>query len=371
MAIRKRKDRPGVWLADYFDSASPRKRHIKSFTTQKAAKAWLAETQVSVKRGTHTPESASITVAEAAALWLEKCEAEGLERSTLHQYRIHTCKHIVPLIGAVKLAKLTTPNVESFRDDLLRKVSRPLAKKVVTSLKAILSESQRRGLVAQNAALPTKVTTQRRGKRKLEAGRDFPLKEEANLILAAAEGRWRPLLVTAIFSGMRSSELRGLTWDDVDFERKVIRIRQRADAWNVMGAPKSDAGEREIPMTPMVVNALREWRLACPRGDLGLVFPNGNGRIENHSNILHRGFHTLQRSVGMVDADGKPKYGMHGCRHFFASWAIEQGFSPKKLQALMGHSTIAMVFDVYGHLFPSDELDQAKFAAGELALVGC
>ena len=73
------------------------------------------------------------------------------------------------------------------------------------------------------------------------------------------------------------------------------------------------------------------------------------------------------------DQDGSPvakaKYGMHALRHFFASWAIERGFSAKRLQTLLGHSSIQMTFDVYGHLFPSLEDDHAKFAAGELALV--
>ena len=53
---------------------------------------------------------------------------------------------------------------------------------------------------------------------------------------------------------------------------------------------------------------------------------------------------------------------------FFASWAIEQGFRPKRLQALLGHSSIQMTFDTYGHLFPSLEDDHAKFAAGELQI---
>ena len=175
--------------------------------------------------------------------------------------------------------------------------------------------------------------------------------------------------MTAIFTGMRSSELRGLTWDDVDFERRVISVRQRADHWCDLGAPKSAAGERDIPMAPMVVNALREWRLAYPKSGGGIVFPNGNGNIENHANIANRGFYAVQRAAGMVDADGKPKYGLHALRHFFASWAIEQGFSAKRVQVLLGHSSIQMTFDVYGHLFPSLEDDHAKFAAGELAVV--
>jgi hypothetical protein len=167
---------------------------------------------------------------------------------------------------------------------------------------------------------------------------------------------------------MRASELRGLTWGDVDFERKVVTVRQRADRWGAMGAPKSAAGRREIPMSPMVVNVLREWRLACPKGPLDLVFPNSLGRHEMH--FRDHGLNRAQLAAGITDAEGKPRYSFHALRHFCASWLIEQEFSAKRIQAWLGHSSITMTFDTYGHLFPSLEDDHAKLAAGELAVVG-
>jgi integrase len=355
-----------AWIADYFDQEGV--RHIKTFKRKKDADAWLVTTRGEVARGVHTPENASITVAEAAEIWIEKGKLEKLERSTLLHYGNHVKLHINPLIGNVKLARLSTPAIEAYRDELLRKGSRVMARKVLASLKSILGEAQRRGLVAQNAAQPVKVGTKEREKRKLVAGRDFPSKEEINIILAKAERRWRPLFVTATFTGMRSSELRGLAWDAVDFARKVIHVHQRADVWGEMGTPKSEAGYRKIPMAPTVVSALREWKLACPKGELGLVFPNGAGRVESHANIANRGFYALQIRAGIVDPAGGAKYGVHSLRHFFASWAIEQGFTAKRLQALLGHASIQMTFDIYGGLFPNDEDDQAKFAAGEIDL---
>jgi integrase len=374
-----------AWIADYSDQAG--KRHVKTFTYKKAADAWLVTARHQVVIGTHTAESGSITVAEAAALWIQRGELERLEQSTVAKYRNHVDRHIVPLLGSVTLARLSAPMVEQFRDDLLARASWPMARKVLGSLKAIIGDALRRGLVAQNAALAVKLDARRREREKVTAGRDMPTKAEITAILAAAAGRWRPLLITAVFTGMRASELRGLVWDDVDFARKVVRVRQRADQWGVMGSPKSAAGHREIPMAPTVETTLRSWRLACPRlkeeaeapGRLWLVFPSGSGKPESHANIMNRGFAPIQVAAGVArphgvkrDEEGRPvkvaKYGLHALRHFFASWAIEQGFSPKRVQALLGHSSIQMTFDVYGHLFPSVEDDHARFAAAERAL---
>jgi integrase len=366
-----------AWVANYTDQTG--RRHLKTFSTRKAADTWLVGARHEVKAGVHTPENASITVAEAGELWIAKGELEKLERSTLRQYRNHVDLHIKPLIGAVRLAQLSTPALEAYRDNLLKSGSRAMARKVLTNLKSILGEAQRRGLVAINAAQPVRVDLKKRDRKKITIGRGIPSKGEIQIVLTRAEGRWRPFLVTEVFTGMRASELRGLTWDDVDFGRNVVAVRQRANLWGEIGSPKSAAGEREIPLAPIVRNALREWRLSCPRqkprgsvgdGRLWLVFPNGAGKVESHANIANRGFYAVQTAVGIVDAAGKAKYGLHALRHFFASWLIEQNFSPKRVQALLGHSSIQMTFDVYGHLFPSLEDDHAKFATGELAIVG-
>src|SRR5947207_464705 len=244
-----------------------------------------------------------MTVAQTAELWLEARELEKLERSTLRQYRNHADLHINPLIGSTRLARLTTPAIEAFRDELLKSRSRPMARKVLASLKSILTEAQRRGLIAYNAAAPVRVDLRKREQGKIAIGEEFPSKPEIQAILGAAEGRWRPFLITAVYTGMRASELRGLRWADVDFDRKLIHVRQRANLWSEIGSPKSAAGRREIPMAPSVVRALSEWRVACPRlkprggvgqGLLWLVFPNGSGKVESHANILNRGFYPLQ-----------------------------------------------------------------------------
>ncbi len=112
MAIRKRSWKSGdaqksAWVVDYFDQAGTRR--LKTFKTKKAADAWATNALYQVKEGTHTAESTSITVAEAAENWIKRAELEGRERSTIAQYRQHADLHINPRIGNAKLAKLTAP----------------------------------------------------------------------------------------------------------------------------------------------------------------------------------------------------------------------------------------------------------------------
>jgi integrase len=208
---------------------------------------------------------------------------------------------------------------------------------------------------------------EKRQKGKLKVGVDIPTREEIKAIVENAKGRWRPLLITAIFTGLRASELRGLRWSDVDFEAGEIHVRQRADRFNEIGKPKSLAGERRVPFGKIVANTLREWRLQYPRSELNLVFCNGAGKIESHTNIVNR---------GLIPAQGdNPKYtGLHALRHFYASWLINRpaeggrGLPPKLVQERMGHSSITMTLDRYGHLFPRSD-DAAEIDNAEKALL--
>ena len=181
-------------------------------------------------------------------------------------------------------------------------MSRAMARKVMASLKSLLHDAQRRGNVAQNVALGVKrIDADQRHEGKLKVGVDIPAADEIKAIINAA-GRWRPLLMTAAFSGLRGSELRGLRWEDVDLKAGELHVRQRADRYNVIGAPKSKAGHRIVPLGPLVLNVLREWKLACPHGEHRLVFPTASGRIATHNN-LRRVLKAAVRAAGLDRSD--------------------------------------------------------------------
>jgi integrase len=381
MAVRKRQWRTPngaireAWIAEYADGNGVRR--ARQFARKKDADTFYAQANVAVQQGIHTVASTSPTVASAAADWLRYIEGEGREQATLAHYRQHVTYHINPRLGRDKLASLTTPLINAFRDDLLSHLSRPLSRKVLTSLKGILSDAQRRGNVAQNVARDVKIGIDPRGKRLLEIGRDIPTPEEMRRILAAiADNFYRPLLITAIFTGLRASELRGLPWRNVDLDRGELHVRQRADRYNKIGPPKSKAGRRTIPLGPMVVNTLRAWKLASPPNEHDLMFPSPRDlTILRLDSIVTSGLIPVMIAAGVVTSTGEAKYtGLHALRHFYASWCINRRaeggleLSPKLVQARLGHATLAMTMDTYGHLFPRTD-DGAELIAAEKLLL--
>ena len=315
MSVRKRKwtTRKGAekeaWIVDYVDQGDVRR--LKTFDRKKDADAFEATTTVEVSEGTHVADRASVTVKEAGDMWIASAKRAGLERTTLDQYLQHLRLHIEPMLGRTLLSRLNAPTVRAFEDRLRDEGRSPtLTRYVVRSLGALLADAQERGLVVRNTV------RELRGRRKrgadarrearsgnLKVGVDIPTPAEIKAIAEAAarpkpqsdiqakmtaEDRrgqwpkgWRPLLLTAIFTGLRASELRGLRWSDVDLKKNVVNVRQRADKYLTIGQPKSSAAERIVPLPPTLVAVLREWKLACPKGELDLAFPTEDGTFRH------------------------------------------------------------------------------------------
>jgi integrase len=360
-----------AWVVSY---AHKGKQHLKTFPSRKAAEAWRAETLTEQKRGVHTPASISVTVAQAGQRWLDQAVNDGLEASTIAQYTQHLSYHILPFLGETKLVDLSAATVQDFRNTLTkgedRKRSAATVAKIIVSLGSILAHAVSLGLASRNPVRDAgggQRRAQRLAKRhekRLEVGVDIPTKDELRRIVAAATGRWRPLVVTAIFTGLRASELRGLTWNDIDLKAGVLRVTQRADRWNTIGSPKSVAGRREVPLVAELVKELREWRIACPKGAAGLVFPAQDGKVVSLVVIRRQALGKALVDAGISDNQRAPKYSMHNLRHACASLLIESGkFSPKEIMAILGHSSIAMTYDRYGHLMGDAESAQQKMAA--------
>jgi len=386
MSVRKRiwttpkGEQKETWIVDYADLSGTRRQ--QTFDKKRDADAYHDKVKNEVRHGIHTPISSSPTIAAAGGLWLERADEDELERGTRAQYKQHLNLHIIPFIGEVKLGQLTMPMVRGFETTLLKAHrSRSMVRKVITSLGSILADAQERGLVAQNVVSSLRRNRKKRhGKGaeqrrqgKLEIGIDIPTPSEIRRLIPHLTVH-RPTILTAIFAGLRASELRGQGLHDIDLKRAVIRVRQRTDQYGETGPVKSLAGNRSVPLPLPLVNTLREWKLACPKNASGLAFPNADGSPASWKDIIEKGFHPAQIAAGVVDAEGKAKYrGLHALRHFYASWCLNRkedgglGLPLNNVKERMGHASIQITADLYGHLFPPKD-DDEEFAAAAQAL---
>ena len=327
------------------------------------------------------------TIGDAMDRWDTLCTTTGrggrepVERSTSRKYDEHR-EILKGRKGSMKLCELDKKACEDVRDDLLADYSRPYAKKIFTSFKSAIGQAVSDKALTSD---PTKDVFIRISKRQRNANKvEIPdlcevhqltksidqLMRSKNKQTKRTWSRYGPLFYTQLYSGMRPTEVRGLPWRDVDWERGGIQITQDADEFNEIGPLKSGAAYRFIPLPGFVTQMLKAWEKVCPSGEHELVFPNWIGNIETLGNITSRGWYPLCRRAGLVtkDESGREvaKYHLNTLRHIKASLEIELGRSPKRIQELMGHEDIKMTFDIYGHLFKDTSAHDDPDAAHEL-----
>jgi integrase len=384
MSIRKRTwtapdgtDRQS-WQVDYRDAAG--KRRSKQFDKKRDADAHLDAVKAELRNGTHVHAKDSITVNDAADLLVSNAEANDLERSTVKRYRELADIHLKPRIGAKKLSELTKPMIEELRLELLADLSRPMAGKVLAHLSMIINRAMDLGKVGKNVARSVRVTKAKRDIEKVVP----PARADLKAMIKAATDNERALIMTAITTGLRSSELRGLRWADIDLKGAKLTVSQRADQWGVIGPPKSEAGRRTIPIPPQLVAELKRWKLKSPPSSLDLAFPSSTGTPQRHNNMLRRTYFPLQVRAGLgvpkLDKAGEPitdkdenpvmtgKYGFHQMRHAAASGWIVNLIDLKRLQVWIGHENIETTINIYGHLLVDQGRDAelAKRASRDL-----
>lgn len=386
------------WRVTYTDQSG--RIRTKQFKRQSAAKAFRDTVSTTVRDGTHVHDRDTITVGEAATIWL-KATLNGrdgrppVDRFTYKAYSGLVENHIRPRLGGLKLSRLNRAAGAAFRDDLLADgVSRAMTKKAVGALSAIVQEAMSRELVAVNPIREVKVFVQTRDHDEGDDKVEIPTVDQMQQLVGRARlwsqappgivvrghvtknprfkkerGRMFYILVRlSVATGMRISEVLGLPARNVDLKAGTIAVTQRLDAAGKLGKPKSKAGYRTIDIPNDVVRELREWMLQRPKGEADLVFPNGSGSAERYANIYRRFWVPLLQAIGaarrVIDAEtGEDEYeadfAIHGLRHFHASQYIATGATPLDVMTRMGHSSIQVTFDIYGHLF-HDEAAKAR-----------
>lgn len=359
------------------------RRRSKQFLTTEERDLFRIGLGGELLEGTHIPDRASKKLKDAGKLWLESADVLSLRHSTQKQYETQLRLHVYPFVGNQLVNKFDVGEARRFRDNLYRNGrSDVMIQKVMTTLHSLLADAVERKFCKSNAVRDLKRNKRRKEKRKLlQVGVDIPTTAEIHRIIEAAEGEWRAAILTMIFTGVRSNELLGLRWCDVNFERHEICIRQALDrSTRTFHDPKSDAGKRTIPIIPMLVNTLREHKLKCPprqdgSAEADLVF-HRDGRSVRAQHFVHYGLLPTLVKAGIISKPVKKngrlvyenrKYtGPHCYRHWHCTWLLNRkedgglALDTKRVSERMGHASATITLNIYGHLFPQADQREAQ-----------
>ncbi|HEX9037463.1 MAG TPA: tyrosine-type recombinase/integrase, partial [Ktedonobacterales bacterium] len=286
--------------------------------------------------------------------WLANMKLK-IRYNTWQRYEQYVRLYLVPTLGKVALSKLTPQQIQSLYTAKLNEgYSTTTIAHLHTVIHHALDSALRFGLVQRNVAEfvePPKV-------RKVEMKTLSP--EQARKLLEVARGeRFEALYVVALTTGMRLGELLALRWQDVDLQQGRLQVRvtlQRAPKGFALYHPKTQRSRRNVALTQLAIDALREYRkrqdeqralLGAAWRDLDLVFSNLEGGEMVKSNLLFSSFKPLLKRAGL------PNIRFHDLRHTAATLMLWQGIHPKVVSEMLGHASVAITLDLYSHVLPN------------------
>jgi integrase len=253
-------------------------------------------------------------------------------------------KYLKPAFGEKEIGCITKADILEFRSSLTKVRNRQGNTLSATRINHIMTPLR---MILNEAANRYEFSSPYHGIKSLKVPRTdvepFTL-DEVKLILETVRSDFRNYYTVRFFTGMRTSEIDGLQWQFVDFERKQILVRQALVKGELVYT-KNDGSFRTIDMTSIVENALREQHKVTR--DYNFVFCNRDGNPLNHNNVTKRIWHPLLRHLGLR------KRRPYQTRHTAATLWLASGESPEWIARQMGHTTTEMLFRVYSRFVPN------------------
>lgn len=305
------------------------------------------------------PATPQLRFARVAGWWAERYErrVEAGERRerTLEHHRYHLNKHLLPSLGQLLLRAITVDDVAEMMTELRAKGrSEKTIAGALATLQGVLRFAIRNGWIVENAVekLETGERPRPEPRRQRVLGH-----EEIRRLFAACAPRYRPLIATALYTGLRTSELLGLVWADIDLAGGELHVRaqlSRAHRGAPAGRvpPKTRAAIRDIPLTAQLVDVLCDHRRRSPGAAArDWVFATGNSTPLGHRNAERRALRSAAEKAGLND-DGGPPLRFHDLRHTFASHLIiDLAMDPARVSRILGHARVTTTLDLYTHTF--------------------
>ena len=352
MSVRKRKwkDRATgavneCWMVDvtvvHQDGRRERVRRVAPIQTKREAERYERQVRRELIDGHRGDggETADAPLFSSFSQRFLETYARTNKRSEIESKEATLRLHLVPAFGRLTLDRVDAMRIENYK---ARKLEEGLSAKTInnqlTVLRRLLSIAAEWGLL--------EVVPPIRWLKAPPPEFDFLTFDEAERLIAAAEPKWRAMIIVAARTGLRIGELLALRWRDVDLEAGRLVVRRSA-SYGEVSTPKNGR-TRELPLSDEARAALIEQR--HERGEL--VFCDDNGAMLTR-NSCRRPLHRACKRAGIR------RIGWHKLRHSFASHLTMRGAPLKSVQELLGHSTIEMTMR-YAHLSPDARRDAVR-----------
>jgi integrase len=314
--------------------------------TRKDAERVLAERLTEINQGTYT-EIPKLTFKAYTEIWFKSYAEMNLKPSTLALYRVIIDKHFIPQWGDCKPDLIKSVQMQLYFSDRLKKVGHETVRNEVALLKQMFKHAHQWGYVKVNPAEHLQRPKMVRPEIEILEPAEF------KKLLEHSGGLYRVAFLTAILTGIRAGELWGLQWCDMDWNSKQLYVHR--SVWkNGFQTPKSKNSIRKIDLPDNLVLELKKWKLACPISEHDLMFPSKEGQITCHDNTIKRHYEPALREAGLRHVS------FHSLRHTNASLRIRAEQNVKYMSMQMGHSSINITLDTYGHLFNDEDFNRQQ-----------
>ena len=342
-----------TYLPWVFHPGKGDKVYGKSTKSLAEAKGWRVDSLASLRKKSMSIPTRQ-TINQAADELVEGMKSgqvrtrsgDPYKPSAIRSYEGALQSHIRPEFGTVRLTGLTRNAVQDLADSLLAEDYSPSSvRNAIMPLRAIYRRAMQRGVVATNPTSDLDLPKVR-GKRDRIASPG-----EAAALIDAVPADLRAMWSTAFYGGLRRGELRALRWEDVDLAGGVIHVKQNWDVVEGFVEPKSQKGQRRVPIPAGLREVLTEHRMTTWAE--GFVFGKAPDTVIGALAMCRRA-DTAWKEAGLE------RITLHEARHTYASLMIAAGVNAKALSEFMGHSSIQITLDRYGHLMPGAESEAAS-----------
>lgn len=339
------------------------KRHVVYDRNLKDIKKKLADLSYELDHGLYAKEE-NISFSSWFEIWLEVYKSAHVKRGTMCLYRDIYNRYLKDTLGNRKLKDIRVDNIQKIYNELYSNgYSGNTIELVSTVLQGMYKQAIKNNIVKENPVYKATLPKIKRA----EFVKAMTLEEQDTFIRFSKDSKLHDLFKMALYTGLRSGELRGLEWKNVDFDNKIIHVRKTLLFINhdyFLDDPKTESSKRDVPMVESLWLILKQHRINQnkqrlmmgdnwrPKNGLeDLVFTTDTGYPINRDVLKVE----VNRIVAKIN-DAGIKYEHitpHYWRHTFATRCLELGMGYKTLQTILGHSKLSMTMDLYAHVLPN------------------